>query len=217
MEFVEFLRVPNQTDSVKDCELQGRTSGDKSWRLARREIESSLVSQNYSFRFNADNSSLTYNCCSDEYNFNGTIIKKWNSCAYEYDNINRKVERDWKMSYLSRNEHSDCSKVGLIKWKLAFDNNKWLELRITINCKTFESGSIALNIRTNSHPNGIPLMPNIENVINRSQFADTDDEYTICAQLSGGNGDNGWQHSQLFRQSLNNDSNLNTFIIKVLF
>lgn len=28
------------------------------------------------------------------------------------------------------------------------------------------------------------------------------DSFTICVQLTGGNGDHAWQHTQLFRQSI---------------
>jgi hypothetical protein len=122
------------------------------------------------------------------------------------------------MAYLSRNESSANHQIGTIKWLLNFNNDiKWSEIRITIKCAIFENGSIRLNIYSKSITDGIELKPNKENIIIRSHFPNNQNQLTIEASLEGGNGSNGWQHSQLFRQSLKNELELNTFVIEILF
>jgi peptide-N4-(N-acetyl-beta-glucosaminyl)asparagine amidase len=221
LESVEFIKVPDQKNELKDNELEGRHSGSKEWRIARKEISPENCSPNYKFNFSDTKSNpslITYNCSTDEYKFNGQSLKEWRTCVYEFQNIFRKVERDWKMAYLSRNESSANHQIGTIKWLLNFNNDiKWSEIRITIKCAIFENGSIRLNIYSKSITDGIELKPNKENIIIRSHFPNNQNQLTIEASLEGGNGSNGWQHSQLFRQSLKNELELNTFVIEILF
>lgn len=217
LEFVQFIRVPNQTDSLNDEEGKGRQSGSQAWRLARREISDNEISNSFVFEFNSNcmNPSLiTYNCASDEYKFNGKSLKTWNSCVFESRNLFRKVERDWKMAYLSRPESASNESTGSVKWKLNFKDNNWSELRITIRCKTFENGAISLKLCHNDR--SLQLRPNTENVVKRSDLSVEANQVILEAVLSGGVGGNGWQHSQLFRQSMESESLLNSLVIEIL-
>lgn len=221
LEWVEFTRVPNQSNDLKDNELQGRHSGSKEWRLNRRETSIENNSPNYKFQIKDSSINpilITYNCSTNEYKFNGKTFKDWRTCVFEFDNIMRKVEHDWKMVYLSRLDSSSNHELGRIKWILNFESDiKWSQIKICFNDKVYENGCIRLNLYSNSPTNGLELKTNEENIINRSQIPNNNNELTIEAIFSGGNGSNGWQHSQLFRQSLNSELDLNSFVIKILF
>ncbi|CAG2175592.1 unnamed protein product, partial [Oppiella nova] len=207
LEFVEFLRVPNQSSSVKDDEHKGRQSGSQAWRLARQEISDQELTNHYVFELSDNNVNptlITYNSAADEYRFNSKILKSWKNCVFESENIMRKVEKDWKMSYLSRNE-SNAIQTGRIKWKLNLKSDvKWSEMRITIKCKVFENGFIRLYVYS-TEDNRLEMKPNTENIFKRSEVPLTGD-IIIEAILDGGTGSTGWQHSQLFRQSLSDES-----------
>ena len=219
LEFVQFIRVPNQSDCLNDSECKGRQSGSEAWRLARQEISERQLSTHFVFELTdscVNPSLITYNCATDEYKFNSKPLKTWQKCLFECQNVFRKVERDWKMAYLSRNESALNDSTGKIRWKLSFKDTKWSEIRVTIKCQTFENGSIVLNFYYNSNDgNCLHLEPNKENIIKRSDVSNAGNDVIIEALLKGGTGSNGWQHSQLFRQSLSDESLLNSLIIEI--
>ncbi|XP_054159818.1 peptide-N(4)-(N-acetyl-beta-glucosaminyl)asparagine amidase-like [Oppia nitens] len=215
LEFVEFLRVPNQQNNVNQTEAKGRQSGSQAWRLARQEITEQQLSDHFVFELtdpSINPTLITYNCSADEYKFNAKIVKSWKKCVFDCENIMRKVEKDWKMCYLSRIETNDWSpsdnKVGKISWKLRFnDDFDWSEMRITFRCKVFENGRILLFLYSKTKDTFIEITANNENIVKKSElpFAVIENELILETILEGGVGKNGWQHSQLFRQSLTNE------------
>lgn len=123
------------------------------------------------------------------------VAKTWQSCAYRWENIFRKEERDWKMVYLARAENSDRAEI---EWKFDFSdrNLKIKDISFKFDIKTYESGQIEISFLHKGK-----VLPNFQSIINL-------DSFSINVKLSGGNGDCAWQHTQLFRQS---SSSINEF------
>lgn len=67
--------------------------------------------------------------------------KTWKSCAYRWENIFRKEERDWKMVYLARAEDTDRAEI---EWKFDFSgqNLKIKDIQLKFETKIYETGEI---------------------------------------------------------------------------
>lgn len=67
------------------------------------------------------------------------MTKSWQSCAYRWQNIFRKEERDWKMVYLARAEDTDSAEIG---WKFDFSDQKLTikDIQLKLDTKLYESG-----------------------------------------------------------------------------
>lgn len=76
----------------------------------------------------------------------GTVIEQsttWESCTFGWENIYRKVERDWKMVYLSRAEGTDTAEI---QWKFNFSerNLKIKNICLKFDTKLYENGEVDL-------------------------------------------------------------------------
>ena len=128
-----------------------------------------------------------------------------------------KTENDWKMCYLARTQGSDKS---FIEWGFDLDglhaeSGKKLD-KIEIRCENvcYENGEIKWNL---SNLVGVENSISMEkesvahNSLFRVEWANdrfkvqmsTAKSFRLRADLSKGSGINAWQHTQLFRQSLN--------------
>lgn len=207
VELVEFL-CPRR--AVNDDETVGRTSGSLDWRLARGDTQDCSVqaaASLYTFELNDDEvASKTFHlkycsstdiyhrmCCSSTLH-----LQSWLNGVHSVTNMFRKVESDWKRVYLARTEGSD---VGRISWKVVVDADKNLTVKtISVTCDSdvFENGMVIWKICARDKcirvPNdGVPFV---------TDALSGEREVTLEAELSGGCGSSGWQHAQLFRQSL---------------
>ena len=218
-EIVEFI-TPKK---VKEGEDVGRQSGSLQWRLNRGEIEIPAVTNGFIFESTRETSlfRIKYNPAKDVYNNSDHLTNGWKNCVYKYSNIQYKVENDWKMVYLAR---TTGSTQAYIEWMfdISKTEKKLSKVTLKLESKCFESGSIKwylnwsetsqeidnnkINLNDNSLLNSIPfrLEKKSNDDYELSEFSNSNlTLFKIRADLSLGNGDNAWQHTQLFRQSLN--------------
>ncbi|XP_074650737.1 peptide-N(4)-(N-acetyl-beta-glucosaminyl)asparagine amidase-like [Tubulanus polymorphus] len=202
-ELIEFL----SPKEVKEGEKSGRQSGSLEWRLSRDEMGSSSKFEKFTFSLTDNEKSaksfhITYNCAKDVYtrlSDNGNTIMPWKSCAFEVENVIRKVENDWKMVYLARKEGSN---TATISWKFDFSGSglRADQIKIKVSSTTYESGKVTWVLCGGD--SCIAVKPDEEVVTSNLKGSET---LTLTARLSGGNGNNAFQHTQLFRQQENSD------------
>ena len=168
-------------------------------------------------------------------------IKGWKEGSFDCRNIQHKTEHDWKMCYLARTENSNeafiewffelsvmenmphkslesisatlahaCYESGSVKWTLYWprdeiDSNKFDQSLVIGQNDSFISEELPNNFSIKSNQKGIEI----------SRFLRSDlVSFKIRADLSSGSGNLAWQHTQLFRQSLNDK---NAFLFDVCF
>ncbi|XP_029643414.1 peptide-N(4)-(N-acetyl-beta-glucosaminyl)asparagine amidase [Octopus sinensis] len=184
----------------KSDELQGRTTGSLAWRLQRGETKKHTP---YTFKPDiAEQQSkclyVKYSCAKDIYYrpySSKSEIHCWQSLLFSYKDIFRKEEHDWKKVYLSRTEGCE---FGEVSWK--FDVSECgltiAKLEVWVSSETFENGEVLWQLKNDKNK-----IWTIEGG-SLHVISDIKGSRTVClsAQLHGGQGDNAWQHAQLFRQ-----------------
>lgn len=120
--------------------------------------------------------------------------------------IFRKVEEDWKMAYLAR---SPGTSSGKVKWCFTIANQNLCVKSFSLEAvvKIFDDATLSWEVEAffdNVKKNKSIVLP----------IRDCSNYYTeqlkgsvkliLTVSVSGGQGDCAWQHSQLFRQSLEN-------------
>ncbi|GFR33114.1 peptide-N(4)-(N-acetyl-beta-glucosaminyl) asparagine amidase [Trichonephila clavata] len=184
----------------------GRTSGSLLWRLSRGEIGSLVPQSSYIFTLSSKDIEkkylhIKYSCSSDKYfrsSDHSIEGEGWTSCTFSHSNVFRKVEKDWKMTYLARTEGSS---EGIVTWKFDFENCDLVikNLRLNLHSEVFDSGKVRWLIfpgLENNQP--IIYSPNDVCPLETQHFRGTKG-FLLSAELSGGKS---WQHSQIFRQAL---------------
>ncbi|XP_062970151.1 peptide-N(4)-(N-acetyl-beta-glucosaminyl)asparagine amidase isoform X1 [Cynocephalus volans] len=212
VELVEFI----SPKTPKPGELGGRISGSVAWRVARGEMDPEkketlfIPSENEKI---SKQLHLYYNIVKDHYvrvsNSNQTI-SGWENGVWKMESIFRKVETDWNMVYLARKEGSssayiswkfDCGSVGI----------KVDTISIRTSSQTFQTGIIQWKLRSDTAQVDLTGDKNLRSYHDFSGAT----EVILEAELSRGDGNVAWQHTQLFRQSLNDhEENCLEIIIK---
>uniref|UniRef100_A0A8D0H0Y6 Peptide-N(4)-(N-acetyl-beta-glucosaminyl)asparagine amidase n=1 Tax=Sphenodon punctatus TaxID=8508 RepID=A0A8D0H0Y6_SPHPU len=202
VELVEFI----SPQTPKPGELGGRISGSMDWRVARGEIY--VKSKEFIFIPSGKEKTdklfhLSYNIVEDCYtriSNNNEKITGWEKGVWKMESISRKVESDWKMVYLARKEGSSSARVC---WKfecgsvgLKVDN-----ISIRTSSQTFQSGRIRWRLLSDTAEVDLTGDKSLRSYLD---FSDAT-EVVLEAELSGGDGDVAWQHTQLFRQNLSDD------------
>ena len=203
-------------------ETMGRQSGSLAWRSQRGEVGESNGMCNSMIKLTDREKQnkifhLQYCCASDKYqrlSDGGSEVTGWGSLIYQADSIHRKEEPDWKMAYLARKENSDTASVV---WKINFSSNSTSlsvdRISLYVNHACFENGSVKWMAFFGFEC--CELIPG--KLINFKNANESDAKgITILAFLSGGTGSNAWQHTQLFRQGLN-EKHIFPFSIKIHF
>ncbi|KAM6222773.1 peptide-N(4)-(N-acetyl-beta-glucosaminyl)asparagine amidase isoform 1-T1 [Rhynchocyon petersi] len=200
VELVEFI----SPKTPKPGELGGRISGSVAWRVARGEMG---LEANETVFIPSENERtskelhLCYNVVSDSYvrvSDNNHTISGWENGVWKMESVFRKVEADWDMVYLARKEGSssayiswkfECGSVGLI-----IDT-----ISIRTSSHTFQTGTVQWRLRSDTVQ--VELIGD-KTLRTYDDFCGVTD-VILEAELSRGEGEVAWQHTQLFRQSLN--------------
>ncbi|XP_072226544.1 peptide-N(4)-(N-acetyl-beta-glucosaminyl)asparagine amidase isoform X2 [Leuresthes tenuis] len=204
VEVVEFI----SPKKPKPGELGGRNSGSLAWRMARGETKAADMetsTQAFVFRPTEKEKNdrvlhVRYSAAKDQYcrvSSSSEIILRWDQCVWTKESVFRKVESDWQMVYIARTEGSS---IGRISWKFDFlpAGMKIESVSIMASCKTFHTGEVFWHLQSGQFIiefSGDGKMRSFPSLSGSS-------ELIVAAELSGGEGDTSWQHSQLFRQSL---------------
>ncbi|XP_055985196.1 peptide-N(4)-(N-acetyl-beta-glucosaminyl)asparagine amidase [Sorex fumeus] len=200
VELVEFI----SPKTPKPGELGGRISGSVAWRVARGEMG---LERKETLFIPSENEKISkqlhlcYNIVKDHYvriSNNNETISGWENGVWKMESIFRKVETDWNMVYLARKEGSS---YAYISWKFecgAF-GLKVDSISIKTSSQTFQTGKIQWKMRSNSAQ--VELTG--DKTLHTYQDFSGATEVILEAELSQGDGGVAWQHTQLFRQSLN--------------
>ena len=180
---------------------------------------------------------LEYNSVTDRYFRNGieeTRTEGWKDRLFSSTNLQRKIERDWKMVYLSR---QTSSTKGILSWRFVLDTNlgnTYRIHRISVQCptKTFDPSAqihCQLQFGNGFHrdlPSGLFLLflpslccsiPRVDLDLSSPCECFLDDDLTgaslspitfqvTLATDNDSTDDNAWQKAQLFRQSIDRSS-----------
>nr|CAG4650162.1 EOG090X06HD [Sida crystallina] len=213
-ELAEFL-LPQQS---KPGELQGRTSGDVNWRKSRGELglqkHRPVVWIPSETELEFGEFCLEYSCSSDQYvrrSHGNELIPKWSSGVFHADDVFRKVEQDWNVTYLARTEGSARGKIS---WKFDLSSfEKLIILQVCVSCPgtTYEDGSLSWTI---CGPDSCQMLPNgcvdYEVDLSGSKWC------VLSVEMEKGKGNVAWQHAQIARQSIR-DRDVFPLSFRVLF
>ncbi|KAL5004691.1 hypothetical protein ScPMuIL_018147 [Solemya velum] len=200
VELVEFV-TPKTGDNE---ELSGRISGSVAWRVARGETgEPPKPKEAYVFSLNESERRnqilhLRYNPALDCYiRGSGDRISGYESCLFEAKNIFRKEEKDWEMVYLARTENSPSSEIT---WKFDFSDSEYVvdHIDILVSSTTYEDGIVTWTLCSGDFCALVRATTEVQKV----EDLDGCNDVCLTAMMRGGKGDIAWQHTQLFRQSL---------------
>ncbi|XP_032716878.1 peptide-N(4)-(N-acetyl-beta-glucosaminyl)asparagine amidase isoform X3 [Lontra canadensis] len=212
VELVEFI----SPKTPKPGELGGRISGSVAWRVARGEMG---LERKETLFIPSENEKISkqlhlcYNIVKDCYirvSNNNQTISGWENGVWKMESIFRKVETDWNMVYLARREGSS---YAYISWKLECGSVglKVDSISIKTSSQTFQTGTIQWKLRSEAAQVELSGDKTLRSYHDFSGAT----EVILEAELSRGDGVVAWQHTQLFRQSLNDhEENCLEIIIK---
>ncbi|KAM4725967.1 peptide-N(4)-(N-acetyl-beta-glucosaminyl)asparagine amidase [Anableps anableps] len=215
VELVEFI----SPKKPKPGELGGRNSGSLAWRMARGETRAADKKVE-AFVFTPTEEEkkarllhVRYSAPKDQYcrvSSSSEVIPNWDQCVWTKESVFRKVENDWKMVYIARTEGSS---VGKISWKFDFApaGFKIRSVSIMANSQTFQSGKVCWSVQSGQ----ITTEFSGDGTLQSFPSLSGSSELIVAAELSGGDGDTSWQHSQLFRQGLNEQESSFEVIIQL--
>ncbi|XP_035648869.1 peptide-N(4)-(N-acetyl-beta-glucosaminyl)asparagine amidase [Oncorhynchus keta] len=206
VELVEFI----SPKTPKQGELGGRNSGSLAWRNARGETgpgtTPSAAAAEFVFVPTEKEKSgrvfhLRYNSTKDHYcrvSNDSEDIQGWDKTVWRKESVFRKLENDWQMVYLARTEGSSSGKIS---WKLdcAPVRMKIKTVSVRACSQTFHSGTVRWGLQSGQNTTEFSGDGEMHLLLGLSGSS----ELVLEAELAGGEGESSWQHSQLFRRSLN--------------
>lgn len=212
VELVEFI----SPKTPKPGELGGRISGSVAWRVARGEMgverkETTFIpSENEKI---SKQLHLCYNIVKDHYirvSNNNETISGWENGVWKMESMFRKVETDWNMVYLARKEGSSYADISW-KFECGSVGLKIDSISIRTSSQTFQTGTIQWKLQSDT----AQVELSGDKILRSYHDFSGATEVILEAELSRGDGVVAWQHTQLFRQSLNDhEENCLEIIIK---
>lgn len=153
---------------------------------------------------------LRYNIVKDLYyviHNNDTILEQKSGWLEGMNAVEggifRKVENDWKMVYLVRSPQAEC---GCVKWTFEIANSESCLETFTLKAKSevFQGAKVAWKIEAifDDDETVVIVVPNCSSF--HTEEVRKAVRLNVIVTLSGGQGQQAWQHAQLFRQSLDN-------------
>ncbi|TRY66944.1 hypothetical protein TCAL_03733 [Tigriopus californicus] len=196
------LMSPIDKSKIDPSKLSGRQSGSAAWRLARGEMGLGLESFTPNVWKLTDHEvesktfHLKYNVVHDQYrrvSNNDEVISGWDKGVLEAENVLRKLEADWKQCYLARREGAPKSSI---KWELDLENTRLSvqSVELHIESSIFGNGRVLWQLCGGN----TCLLPSSGTTL-KSEALSGSKKVSITAHLSGGEGENAWQSTQLFR------------------
>ena len=209
MEVVELMSPPKR--EITGEEMKGRQTGSLEWRISRGECgagnkgdfggsfyptEAEIKSQVFHLEFDPVSNEYKRASAGDK---EKERIEGWQKGVKEAENIFRKVEHDWDMVYLAREEGANKASIT---WALDLSktNLSVKTVELLVNSKTYENGRIIWQL-CGANQCILP-MPGV--TLNSEQMNGSK-ELKVSAMLSGGKGDVAWQHTQIFRTEMIKD------------
>ncbi|VDO96970.1 unnamed protein product [Soboliphyme baturini] len=198
----ELVELVYPRTTVLEGEDVGRCSGSLQWRLERQEVTLPQLNDVHEFEMCDDEYAtgefvLEYYSAFDEYRLPmrsvNSRLSGWETGIFKVRNIARKVEEDWKMIYLARN---NGAKEGFLMWKFRYLNQavRVKKISLMIESETFENGAVAVTLGCASSQETLKC-----NEMNEIYPSFSGHWFTVKAVLSGGRGPCAFQHAQLFR------------------
>ena len=187
--------------TVSAGEKVGRQTGSLAWRLARGEageerLEAGCVWSPDQAALEAGVMEVTYDVVRDKYSEGGVERREgWRSGVWRGQNIGRKVETDWNMVYLARVEGSEREQQGEVEWRFSVGEEATVS-RVVVSVESccYHGASVRWTLCGGE----VCLMPTPGTELDTAQLAGAR-QVSLQATLLGGEGDNAWQHTQLFR------------------
>ncbi|CAH0590499.1 unnamed protein product [Chrysodeixis includens] len=186
-----------------DYESHGRISGSLQWRSGRGEA--GTQPQGYSFEFSKPGEcSVRYHANTDKYKIIEAGVElepvlTWSAGVYSAKNVFRKVEHDWRMVYLAREEDAA---LGVISWRVhAGRGLRLCGVRLRASLLLRGGARLAWALAYDTEP-AQPAPFDNEQLQSGVSLPRSCRSLELRAQLSGGEGEMAWQHAQVCRQSL---------------
>ncbi|XP_047997381.1 peptide-N(4)-(N-acetyl-beta-glucosaminyl)asparagine amidase isoform X1 [Leguminivora glycinivorella] len=175
-----------------EYESHGRISGERAWRTQRGEAGK------YTFKLASKGTyEIKYYCALDKYEIllDGKLVEQintWEAGVYEVQDVFRKVEHDWHMVYLAREEGAS---LGRVSWRLeAGEGLTCTSLEAVVPRTEYEDGRVTVSVRFDDE------MAETAPKNDRLTYSCRWRACAVSAALSGGGGA-GWQRAQLARQA----------------
>lgn len=149
---------------------------------------------------------IEYNSVQDQfYRQENRDEAKWNQRCFSYSNLQRKVEKDWKMVYLAR---KNLFQNGFAKFQFEIDSNEKQFDHLQIFCPFHQFdqfGSVNLFIHQENQRLSLSSSsssPHLFEFDFPSNSSTTFQLEIILSSTNDENDTNSWQKTQLFRQSI---------------